>query len=181
MATMTLIPTGPTAVPGDVPIVSSSPPIVHVFRITVNVLSAGFSAISIASGYIWSVLKTLLGPFGHLLSGITTPLFYILAPVIVVVGILIEVLITGPYSLTVGLLRAIYPIYVFVGAACIVAAAIGLCARGAVHFFHASIFEVDPTSDAATLPATTVKDSHSKTAKKTPIKTEADVRTVPLH
>ena len=175
MSTMTLIQTGiPPTAPGDVSVTSDSPPIVHVFRVTVSILSAALSTISVLSASVWLVLKTLLVPFGYLLSGLSTPLLYILSPVIVLARILVQVLITGPYSLVVGLLRAIYPIYVFVGAACIVAAGIGFCARGASHLLHASIFEAGAASEDIAPPTTTAEGVQSKIPKKVSIKAEAD-------
>lgn len=179
MSTVTLVQTNvpPTLV--DSSLTQATPPIVHVIRVAFGILSTLFSAISLLSMSTWTIIKTALAPLRYLFFGLSTPVLYILSPVIILASIIVEVFIIGPYSLAVGFLRTIYPIYVFVGAACIVAAVVGLCARGAAQFLHASIFERDATRAEAVAPALKAGVARPKTPKKVSIKEEADIRTVP--
>ncbi|KAJ7608517.1 hypothetical protein DFH06DRAFT_1248249 [Mycena polygramma] len=59
-------------------------------------------------------------------------LLYILSPAIVFVQIVLEAFVYSPYRLIVYLSDAFYPIYVFLGVACITGALLGLSGRGVV-------------------------------------------------
>ncbi|GJE96207.1 hypothetical protein PsYK624_124010 [Phanerochaete sordida] len=130
----------PTSTIADVPANTTTPPIVYFFQLALNIASAAWSAtlVFISSG--WSLFKAILTPAASLLSAFSTPLLYILAPVIVLARILLEVLVLAPYYLITGVAREVYPLYVFVGAACLWAAFVGLCARGATHYMQLAIF-----------------------------------------
>jgi hypothetical protein len=56
-------------------------------------------------------------------------LLYILAPVIVFVQLLFDLVVTTPYRVISYLSDAFYPVYVFVGVACITGALVGLGGR----------------------------------------------------
>ncbi|KAI0663778.1 hypothetical protein C8Q70DRAFT_378169 [Cubamyces menziesii] len=101
---------------------STSPPIVELARLTGHALSLSFSYT--AHGSV-TLLRYILLP----LPLLSTPLLYLLAPVFVLSQVLLDVFIFTPFTIVSVLVRNIYPVYVFVGAACICAAFVGYLAR----------------------------------------------------
>lgn len=185
MASTVIVHATPSPTVMDIPPTSTAPPIVQFAYVAGSIISTAFSGVSLFFASIWSLVKTILSPISRLLLALSSPLLYLLSPVIVLANILLEVLILAPYSFFSGFVKAVYPIYVFVGAACIVAALVGLCARGAVHFLHASIFEpadqtIAPLSPSRRGPPGKAEPEgpRVKAGKKVSIKEEVDVKTV---
>ncbi|KAH7868226.1 uncharacterized protein C8R40DRAFT_851683 [Lentinula edodes] len=69
--------------------------------------------------------RIILSPLSVLLS----VFLYLLAPVIVFVQVLLDVLVLMPYNSVIYLVDAIYPLYVFCGVACITGVIVGVLAR----------------------------------------------------
>ncbi|KAI0325441.1 hypothetical protein GY45DRAFT_241844 [Cubamyces sp. BRFM 1775] len=101
---------------------STSPPIVELARLTGHALSLSFSYT--VRGLATSARYLLLP-----LPLLSTPLLYLLAPVLVLSQVLLDILVFTPYTIFTVLARNIYPIYVFVGIACICAMFVGYLAR----------------------------------------------------
>ncbi|KAI0775050.1 hypothetical protein BD413DRAFT_444584, partial [Trametes elegans] len=98
------------------------PPIVQFGRVAGHVLTLTFSYLSRAT--------VLTSRYMHVpLSVLYTPITYLLGPVIVLSQVLLQIFVFSPYALLSSLIRNVYPIYVFVGAACICAATVGYVAR----------------------------------------------------
>ncbi|KIP10457.1 hypothetical protein PHLGIDRAFT_230380 [Phlebiopsis gigantea 11061_1 CR5-6] len=181
MSTVTVVQTGtpPTLTMAEVPLMPTPPPIVHFTLLALGFFSKVFSALSFLSSQAWAVTTTTIVPLRLLLSVLSTPLIYVLSPVIVLANILAQIFLVGPYNLATAFLKAIHPIYVFVGIACIVAAAVGLCARGAVYVLHA-FFISEPTEpevvpEDKTTPVVKAEETRPRTRKKVSIKEEADI------
>ena len=179
MSTVTILSTAPPASTiVEAPVNATTPPIVYFFQLALGILSTAYSATLVFFSSAWSLSKAIFSPIRSLVSAFSTPLLYILAPVIVLGRILLEVLVLAPYSLVTGVAREVYPIYVFVGAACIWAAFIGFCARGVTSYMQLAMFGsenlVSIRTGASPAPHGSPK---KKSAKKVTIKEEEqDVR-----
>lgn len=107
------------------PVVANQPPIVYILQVLPRVISFIGSLLSLIG-------RALVGTGRFILTPVfvaSTPLLYILAPVIVFIRVLIESLILTPYRIVTYLLDALYPVYVFVGTACLCAGVVALGAR----------------------------------------------------
>ncbi|EKM58477.1 uncharacterized protein PHACADRAFT_252826 [Phanerochaete carnosa HHB-10118-sp] len=183
MSTVTILSTAPpTSTMVDIPANATSqasPPIVYFFRLVLSFASAAYSALLLSFSSAWSLFKTILLPVRSLLTTFSSPLLYILAPVIVLGRILLEVLIFAPYSLMTGAAREVYPIYVFIGATCIWAAFVGLCARGVTHYMRLLMFGPEDTTPTHERESAKIAEvPRAKGAKKVSIKEETDVKTI---
>lgn len=183
MTEMTTVVIQPTAPPAptlvDVPTNTTSPPIVYFFRLVFGVVSTTYSTVPLFFSSSWSLLKTVFSPIRSLVSALSSPLLYILAPVIVLGRILLDALVLAPFSLITGVAREVYPIYVFVGAAFIWAIFVGLCARGVTHYMQLSIFGSENLVSARDMASRVkVEAPRAKTPKRVSIKEETEVRTV---
>ncbi|KAH9847507.1 hypothetical protein C2E23DRAFT_848165 [Lenzites betulinus] len=139
--------------------VADSPPIIHFARIAGHVFALSFS-------YLSSFSTTLAGYSLVPLNFAFTPIYYVLSPVIVFVQVLLEVFLFSPYAIITSVVRNIYPIYVFVGVACIFSALLGYVARMISRGLTYAVFTPrrpsatlaeDPAPDAAPPKATTPK------------------------
>lgn len=112
---------------------TTTPPIVQIFQLATKVASKSLSIALALLSSLWSLARTTLSPVLSLTSLAVSPILYLLGPVIVLSAILFDILVVSPYHLFVSGAKAVYPLYVFVGIACICASCIGLCARGLTH------------------------------------------------
>lgn len=115
----------PTTLSADLPgasALSNEPPIVQFTRAAGHVLAISFSYLSRASA---TLARLSFSP----LSLVYSPIVYLLSPVIVLSQVLLQVFIFSPYNIVLSIARNVYPIYVFVGVACICAAFFGYTAR----------------------------------------------------
>lgn len=112
---------------------TTTPPIVQIFQLAINVASKSLSVALLLSSSLWSLARTTLSPVLSFTSLAASPILYLLGPVIVLSAILFDILIVSPYHMFVSGAKTVYPLYVFVGIACICASCIGLCARGLTH------------------------------------------------
>ncbi|CDO75167.1 hypothetical protein BN946_scf184866.g8 [Trametes cinnabarina] len=124
--------TAQAAIPAASP-TSTSPPIVEVARVASHL-------ISIASTYILRGLSAIIRSIIVPLPFLYKPLLYLLGPVIVFAQVLLDIFIFTPYGITVTLARNVYPIYVFVGVACLCAGLIGYLARAVAAGLTYAIF-----------------------------------------
>ncbi|KAI0833659.1 hypothetical protein BC628DRAFT_1344751 [Trametes gibbosa] len=142
----------------DVSAVSNSPPIIHFARIAGHALALSFSYLSRFSA---TLASHLLVPFALAY----VPIHYLLSPAIVLVQVLLELFVFAPYAILAAAVRNIYPIYVFVGVACICSAFLGYVARliskGLTYAVYTPRPKVavsaDPPPDAAPANAVTSK------------------------
>lgn len=107
---------------GDAAPVAPSPPIVELLKLTGHILSGSYTLISRTTV---GLLLSLLAPLSLLYS----PIAYLLAPVVVLVQVLVDILVLTPYAIVASVARNVYPIYVFVGATALCTVAIGFAAR----------------------------------------------------
>ncbi|KAI0671889.1 hypothetical protein C8Q78DRAFT_1031291 [Trametes maxima] len=103
-------------------VTSNPPPIVEFARVAGHVLTLSLSYLSRGTVILTRSLTTPL-------AVLYNPLLYLLAPAIVLLQILLEIFVFTPYAIMASLIRNVYPIYVFVGAACICSALLGSIAR----------------------------------------------------
>ncbi|KAH9902622.1 hypothetical protein C8Q73DRAFT_12660 [Cubamyces lactineus] len=109
-------------IPAAAAATSTSPPIVELARLTGHALSLSFSYTARGS---MTLARYILFP----LPLLSAPLLYLLAPVLVLSRVLLDIFVFAPFTIFSVLARNIYPIYVFVGVACICAAFVGYLAR----------------------------------------------------
>ncbi|KAI0636083.1 hypothetical protein C8Q77DRAFT_613658 [Trametes polyzona] len=100
----------------------TSPPIVQFARVASHALALSFTYLLRASSVLTQYSLTPL-------SLLYTPALYLLSPIIVLSQILVDIFVLSPYTILASLARNIYPLYVFVGIACICAAFCGYVAR----------------------------------------------------
>ena len=101
-------------------------PIVELARFLARGLRASSSLLStLLSRTTATLALSLLAP----LALLARPLAYLLAPVLLLARVLLDVCVRGPYAFAAALARDVHPLYAFVGAACICAAAVGFAAR----------------------------------------------------
>lgn len=101
---------------------SNEPPIVQFAHTAGHVLAISFSYLSRVSA---TFARLSFSP----LSLVYNPIIYLLSPVIVLSQVLLQVFVFSPYNIILSIARNVYPIYVFVGVACICAAFFGYTAR----------------------------------------------------
>ncbi|OBZ72271.1 hypothetical protein A0H81_07698 [Grifola frondosa] len=116
---------------------SNDPPIVEFARILGHTTSVAFSFFSSLSVFLARIFATPLRACLQLA-------LYSLAPVTLLLRIVFDALVLKPRSLLLALIDNLYPLYVFVGVACICAAFIGLSARICVNVLR--YFVVPPKS-----------------------------------
>ncbi|KAF8524337.1 hypothetical protein BU17DRAFT_84929 [Hysterangium stoloniferum] len=94
-------------------------------------LATAVSSLPTISAAVYRVLAVCgvaLRPFVVLLSLVWAAL----APVTIVSRLILQVLVIGPVSAVASIVQFFYPLYVFVGVACLLGAGIGLLGRGLV-------------------------------------------------
>ncbi|KDQ52941.1 hypothetical protein JAAARDRAFT_39658 [Jaapia argillacea MUCL 33604] len=112
---------GPTPTAGNQP-----PPIVHIL----SLLSASFSLIfRVFSYFTYTLLSLLHFSFLSPVSFLFKPLLYILSPLTTLIAIIGDTFVFIPYEIIVGVAGWVYPLYVFVGVACLVGAVVGFGGR----------------------------------------------------
>ena len=107
---------------GTVSQVASSPPIVEIARFVGQALQKSYG---LASRIAITIVRSLIAPITLLYH----PVSYLLAPVTVLAQVLLDLFVFTPYAITLSVVRNVYPLYVFVGAACICALLVGFVAR----------------------------------------------------
>ncbi|KAA1474516.1 hypothetical protein DENSPDRAFT_841114 [Dentipellis sp. KUC8613] len=107
---------------------ATPPPILQLLPLLSRTFSASVSASSYIARNVSSVLSLFLTPLTLVLPAV----LYVLAPFIVTSQILLDAFVIIPYRATIYILQAIYPLYVFVGVACICGALLGFGARQTV-------------------------------------------------
>jgi len=104
---------------------TDTPPILQLLPF----LSASLSTLSSVLSYIFWVALSAVAYLITPLTLLASALAYIFAPPILLLRALVDILVITPYHVTVYIFQALYPVYVFVGVACIIGAVIGLLAR----------------------------------------------------
>ncbi|ETW77443.1 hypothetical protein HETIRDRAFT_327084 [Heterobasidion irregulare TC 32-1] len=124
MASLSSASMGPTASQ----VSGNPPPILEIFNflssssfILWGIAASTFSGLYTATSYLFTPL-TLLLPV----------VIYIVSPITLFLQLVLDGLIIVPFNLSVYILQAIYPLYVFVGVACVSGAVIGFGARHVV-------------------------------------------------
>lgn len=103
----------------------TSPPISSILPLLSSALSTGFSVISYISGFLRTISHTLLSPF----LAIFAVVVYLLSPIIISSQMLFDTLVRMPFRAAVYVLQALYPIYAFLGVACLSGIIFGIGAR----------------------------------------------------
>ncbi len=104
---------------------TSPPPISSLLPLLSSAFSAGLSALSHVAWLLKIIFFSLLYPF---LAIIPIPI-YLLSPVIITSKILLDLFVVLPYHAVVYVSQAFYPIYAFIGVACLSGVIIGFGAR----------------------------------------------------
>ncbi|KAI0648953.1 hypothetical protein C8Q79DRAFT_948045 [Trametes meyenii] len=136
-------------------VTSNPPPIVEFARVAGHILTLSFS-------YLSRGVVTLTRSLSTPLALLYTPVLYLLAPAIVLSQILLEIFVFTPCAIVASLTRNIYPIYVFVGAACICSALLGSAARIVASALAYALF-------APRTPPTPKDETREKEASKPPV------------
>jgi len=103
----------------------TSPPILSIIPLVTLAFSAGLSIISHVVSLLNIIVLSLLSPF-LVLVPIT---IYLFSPLIISSKLLFDLCIVLPYRAAVYIFQAIYPLYTFIGVACLSGAIIGVGAR----------------------------------------------------
>ncbi|KAI8982732.1 hypothetical protein BD414DRAFT_418916 [Trametes punicea] len=148
---------------------SSSPPIVELARVAGNVIALSFSYLSHGLAI---VTRSLLVSLPLLYN----PVIYLLGPVIVFSQVLLDVFVFTPYAIIVSLLRNVYPIYVFVGAACICAALVGSLARLISIGLVYAIFPPRPKASVKTVEKTLERANPKAATPKTRLRKRVSIK-----
>ncbi|TFY68770.1 hypothetical protein EVG20_g3428 [Dentipellis fragilis] len=107
---------------------ATPPPILQLLPLLSRTFSASVSASSYIARNASSALSLFLTPLTLMLPAV----LYVFAPFIVTSQILLDAFVVIPYRVTVYILQVVYPLYVFVGVACICGALLGFGARQVV-------------------------------------------------
>lgn len=129
-----------TTLPADVNIV---PPIFTLIPIVAQAFSFLRSAASYVASSGYAFIALLLTPLTLVL-----PIFtYTFAPFVYTAQMLTDMLVVTPYQVAVYILQALYPLYVFVGVACISGLVIGFGARQVVSLVGSALLGSRETKD----------------------------------
>ncbi|KAI0368032.1 hypothetical protein BV20DRAFT_969889 [Pilatotrama ljubarskyi] len=148
---------------------TTPPPIVEIARVAGRGLALSLSYLSRGS---IAAVRYLLSP----LSLLYIPVLYLLGPVIVLSQVLLDVLVYTPYSIIATVVRNVYPIYVFVGAACICAAFFGFLARLVATSLVYAIFAPRPPSPVDSPEAPPEKVAVRPAAPKTRLRKRVSIK-----
>ncbi|KAI9513400.1 hypothetical protein F5148DRAFT_3580 [Russula earlei] len=108
----------------------TAPPILSLLPLVTVAISAGFTALSYLVRLLHGVFLTLLSPFL-----VVVPItIYLFSPIIVSSKVLLDLFVVLPYRVSAYTAQALYPIYTFLGVACLSGAIIGVGARRIVSF-----------------------------------------------
>ncbi|KAI0349748.1 hypothetical protein OH77DRAFT_1172132 [Trametes cingulata] len=157
---------------GSLPVASAAatpPPIVEIARVAGHGIALSFSYLSRGST---TAIRYLLSPVSLLYN----PLLYLLAPVIVLAQVLLDLLVFTPYSVIITVARNVYPIYVFVGAACICAAFFGFLARMVATSLTYAIFAPRPPTSTQPPEAVSEKAAMRSAAPKTRLRKRVSIK-----
>jgi hypothetical protein len=110
------------------PQAQTSPPISSILPLVSTAFTTSLSALSHAVWLFNIVFFSLLYPF---LAIIPIPI-YLLSPVIITSKVLLDLFVVLPYRAVVYVSQALYPLYAFLGVACLSGAIIGFGARQVV-------------------------------------------------
>ncbi|KAH8986968.1 hypothetical protein EDB86DRAFT_2213353 [Lactarius hatsudake] len=116
-SSVTLGATPPLAGPGP-----TSPPISSILPLLSSAFTTGLSAISYISGFFRTISYSLFSP----LLVIVPVGYYLLSPIIISAQLIFDTFVGMPYRAAVYVLQAVYPIYAFLGVACLSGVIIGL-------------------------------------------------------
>ncbi|THH11452.1 hypothetical protein EW146_g8040 [Bondarzewia mesenterica] len=125
---------------------SSPPPILEL----INLLSHSFSVLWAAGTVVSQTLFTVTSYAFTPLALFLPVLLYVFAPVILFLQLLFDALIITPFNVLIYILQAVYPLYVFVGVACISGAVIGLGARQVVGVVGRGLLRRRPSEEFTT-------------------------------
>ncbi|KAF8263374.1 hypothetical protein EI94DRAFT_1665612 [Lactarius quietus] len=153
--------TGPTA-----------PPISSLLPLLTSTLTTGFSAIAYLSGVFRTISHSLLSPF----LAIIPITLYLLSPIIITAQIMFDTFVGMPYRAAVHVMQALYPIYAFIGIACLAGIVVGIGARQVVKFVGWGLLGAEvPSTQRSGSPARMRpqrKSSASRGKRKVTLKTE---------
>ena len=152
----------------------TAPPISSILPLLSSTFFTGFSVISYISGLLRTISHhVLLAPFLAIISVV----LYILSPIIISLQILFDTLVGVPYRAAAYVLQALYPVYAFIGVACLSGIVIGLGARQVVNFIGWGLLGGEvPSRQRSGSPSRTRpqrKSSTSRGKRKVTLKTEA--------
>jgi hypothetical protein len=150
----------------------TAPPISSILPLLSSTFFTGFSAISYISGILRTISHLLLVPFLAIISVV----LYLLSPIIISLQILFDTFVGIPYRAAAYVLQALYPVYAFIGVACLAGIVIGLGARQVVNFVGWGLLggEVPPRqrSGSPSRIRPQRKSSTSRGKKRVTLKTE---------
>lgn len=149
----------------------TAPPISSLLPLLFSTFSTGSSAISYISGILRTISRTLFTPF----LAIIPIAFYLLSPIIISSQILFDTFVGMPYRAAVYVLQALYPIYAFIGVACLAGIVVGVGARQVVNFVGWGLLGEVPSTQRSASPSRTRsqrKSSVSRGKRKVTLKTE---------
>lgn len=150
----------------------TAPPISSILPLLSSTFFTGFSAISYLSGLFRTLSHSLLSPF----LAIVPIALYLLSPVIISAQMLFDTFIGMPYRAAVYVLQALYPIYAFIGVACLSGIVVGLGARQVVNFVGWGLLGKEvPSMQRSGSPSRTRpqrKSSTSRGKRRVTLKTE---------
>jgi len=149
----------------------TTPPISSLLPLLFSTFTTGSSAISYISGILRTISRILFSPF----LAVIPIAFYLLSPIIISSQILFDTFVGMPYRAAVYVLQALYPIYAFVGVACLAGIVVGIGARQVVNFVGWGLLGEVPSTQRSVSPSRTRsqrKSSTSRGKRKVTLKTE---------
>jgi hypothetical protein len=157
---------GDTPSPGP-----TAPPISSLLPLLFSTFTTSFSAISYTSGILHTISRILFSPF----LAVIPIAFYLLSPIIITSQILFDTFVGMPYRAAVYVLQALYPIYAFIGVACLAGIVVGIGARQVINFVGWGMLGEVPSTQRSASPSRTRsqrKSSTSRGKRKVTLKTE---------
>ncbi|KAI9463942.1 hypothetical protein BJY52DRAFT_1250462 [Lactarius psammicola] len=105
--------------------VPTSPPISSILPLLSSAFTTGLSVISYISGLFRTISHSFLSPFLAIIPvGV-----YLFSPIIISTQMIFDTFVRMPYRAAAYVLQALYPIYAFLGVACLSGLIIGIGAR----------------------------------------------------
>ena len=150
----------------------ASPPISSILPLLSSAFSTGFSAITFISGFFHTISRSLLSPFLVVIPVVV----YLLSPIIISSQIIFDALVGMPFRAAVYVLQALYPLYAFLGVACLSGIILGMGARQIVSLVGWGLLggEAPSTQRSGSPPRTRPqrKSSASRGKKRVTVKAE---------
>ncbi|KAF9031357.1 hypothetical protein BDZ89DRAFT_1063982 [Hymenopellis radicata] len=126
------------------PVQSASPSGVPPLEALLPLASQSLSLLTSAFAFLIHSLKWLFTKVTYPVI-LLTPLYYILAPFVVLAQVSLDFLVFTPYRVIVYFLDLVYPIYVLVGVACIVGLMVGGLGRLATMRITMAVYPKEPS------------------------------------